>query len=953
MLEKLRERGVDLQFSRLRWRWYQGIVAENVRFGRPDEPRSPKLSLSSAELQLNRRALLRLQLQVDSLILHKGRLSWPLTATNGALRELSVENIQTELRLLPNDLWALDDFRAQIAGGRVQLSGFVTNASAIRSWTFFQTRRPTRPGALQSRLNALAEALETIHFAAPPHLNLDIRGDARDPQSFNIRMGLKAPGSTTPWGEFESSRFSARLFPATNHEPARAEITLQAAAAQTRWGTTTNLHLTIHLATAQTTNLVAGELSLRADTIRSEWITASPGKFAAKWTHSLTNAVPLSGTGELECKAVQTRWGKAGSLRLRGELATANVGRRQSNSSWAWWADIEPYPLDFDCTLEELEASKLQAQKIVCAGSWRAPSLTITNAQLTLFGAAVEANAGLDVGTRVLNGNVSSSIDPHKLAPLLTEGAQQWLSQYSWDQPPVVKAATSLILPAWTNQHPDWRGEVRPTLQLQGEFQIDDGGAYRELPFSTARSHFSYSNMVWRLPDLAVTRPEGKVDASLIANDRTKDYYFHIRSSIDPRIVRPLLATNQLRGFDLLSFTTPPVIDGQIWGRWHEPERIGMDAEVAVTNISFRNETLTDFQSRVQYTNRCLQLKDPMAHRGAQQLSASGLFADFRIKKIYVTNGFSTADPGPVARAITAKVGRIMEPYHFTYPPTVFVQGVIPMGNEEDADLRFQVTGGPFEWLRFHSPHVEGQVHWVGRKLTLDNVRADLYGGKATGSARFDFRPEQGNDFQFEVTATNASLRALISDWGKRTNNLEGKLSGTIIINSANSGDWRTWQGGGDVQLRDGLLWDIPIFGVFSPILNGIFPGLGNSRVTAGTGNYSVTNGVIRSEDLEFRSTMMRLDYHGTADLQGQVDARVEAELLRDAWVVGPLISTVFWPVTKLFEYRVSGTLNEPKTEPLYFIPKIVLLPFHPFRTLKEMLPDEPSKVTPLTAPKK
>src|SRR5258708_24539259 len=42
LLEKLRARGLDLRFSRLRLRWYNGFVAENVRFARTDEPLSPR-----------------------------------------------------------------------------------------------------------------------------------------------------------------------------------------------------------------------------------------------------------------------------------------------------------------------------------------------------------------------------------------------------------------------------------------------------------------------------------------------------------------------------------------------------------------------------------------------------------------------------------------------------------------------------------------------------------------------------------------------------------------------------------------------------------------------------------------------------------------------------------------------------------------------------------------------
>ena len=85
----------------------------------------------------------------------------------------------------------------------------------------------------------------------------------------------------------------------------------------------------------------------------------------------------------------------------------------------------------------------------------------------------------------------------------------------------------------------------------------------------------------------------------------------------------------------------------------------------------------------------------------------------------------------------------------------------------------------------------------------------------------------------------------------------------------------------------------------------------------------------------------MRMQFQGTADLNRRVDARVEAELLRDLPAIGFVISKVFWPVTKLFEYKVTGTLLEPKAEPLFVIPKILLMPFHPLKTLKALLLEE------------
>ena len=67
------------------------------------------------------------------------------------------------------------------------------------------------------------------------------------------------------------------------------------------------------------------------------------------------------------------------------------------------------------------------------------------------------------------------------------------------------------------------------------------------------------------------------------------------------------------------------------------------------------------------------------------------------------------------------------------------------------------------------------------------------------------------------------------------------------------------------------------------------------------------------------------------------VNAHVTAHLLRDTWVVGPLVSTALWPVSKIFEYHVTGTLENPKSEPIYVLPKLLLLPLHPIRTLEEI----------------
>jgi hypothetical protein len=523
---------------------------------------------------------------------------------------------------------------------------------------------------------------------------------------------------------------------------------------------------------------------------------------------------------------------------------------------------------------------------------------------------------------------------------VLDRGSRRWLSQLTWNQPPRVKGEVAVTLPNWTNRQPDWNAQVVPTLQLRGEFALTGGGTYRRVHAAGARSHFTYSNLCWHLPDLEITRPEGRVLATHWADDRSRDYYWKVDSTVDVNAARPMLSGGALKGLDLFTFTQPPAFQGEVWGRYREDGRTGFRGRVALTNFSFRGESVTGVQAALAYTNLLLHVFEPALQRGTQHARADGLLADFNTQRLHFTNGFGTVEPMVIARCIGPQTARALEPYQFLQPPTGRVQGVIPLRGEKDADVYFDLEGGPFHWWKLNLARVAGRVHWHGDRLIMSGMNAEFYGGTATGSAEFDLASHPGTDFSFWLVTTNTRLESLMADLFPGIKPPEGWVDGNVVITSANSTRLDSVQGHGRLDMRDGLLWDIPVFGVLSPVLNTFTPGLGNSRATDGACTFIMTNGVARSNNLDIRTPTMRLQYRGTVDLEGNLNARAEAELLKDMFLVGPLVSTVFWPVTKMFEYKVDGTLGSPKLEPVYLLPKIILLPFQPFRALRNLLPE-------------
>jgi len=432
------------------------------------------------------------------------------------------------------------------------------------------------------------------------------------------------------------------------------------------------------------------------------------------------------------------------------------------------------------------------------------------------------------------------------------------------------------------------------------------------------------------------------------ANDSTwKNYRWHIRGSAEPEIARPfLLSSNAARVFNHFTFAAPVTLDATLYGRLDAPDSISADGRVALTNFSVRGQQIDHCAGDFFFTNRILKFYKPQLARGAETMTADQIILDFNTRLISFKNGFSTADPQAVATAIGPKVAKNMEPYHFLAPPSVLVNGQVPLKDADgirdfdEADLTFEVVdGAPFQCLKFRAQKVTGMIHWLGGQLILTNVAAQCYGGTGYGWASFDFGiPGEGAEFQFAASVSNADLHEVMSDMESSTNHLRGLLSGEVTVTDGQTRDWQTTMDGfGHARVRDGLLWEVPAIRGLSPVLNYLEPGMGNIQATAANAKFTMTNGVIHSDSLTVEATAMELRYNGDIYLNGSLNAYVKAYPLGGTPFFGRLINIFTMPFSKLSKCKIDGTLKAPRFVPLN-IPSEIL---HPFRSLEKMLPSD------------
>lgn len=645
---------------------------------------------------------------------------------------------------------------------------------------------------------------------------------------------------------------------------------------------------------------------------------------------------------------VTTPWVSGQRLQFAASLTAPANAPVNFDAALDFWTNALPFRLAWTVRAAGLGFKNLDASAVEFGGVWSAPQLAVTTLAGHFGGGDVNASGTLDVATRALNFTNTSAFDPHALKAFLPADLNEWLAHILWTQPPSLAVGGFVTVPAWTNQTPDWRGVIGPTSRLGGELACTNAivdGRIVEL----ARTHFKYADLIWSTPDLVLAQGRTRLEFSGAESTATENFNVELRGKLAAETVRPFLPTN-ISGplFELVKLGEPVVFNLETSGNLRDLNTLTATGHVALADLTVRAENYESVVADFSYSDRRLFFSHPSSLRaqGTQMMTADAVILDWNTGMYYFRNGYSTTDPMAVVRAIGPKTAALIAPYQFLAQPVGRVNGQLPMRNMTSAadlagtDMTFEVIKGvPFRWEKLTTTNIMGTVHWKGPELILTNVTGSFYGGAAGGGAYFNFGPVgYACDFQFDVSVTNADVHLLGLDLSTNQANLiEGRLTGHVAVTSGNSKTWQSWNGFGNAQLRDGLLWNIPIFGFASQALDTVAPGLGNSRATGASLKFGLTNGVARSDLLEIHTLTMRLQYAGTVDLEGNANARVTAQFLRNTPVLGSIISTFLWPVSKIFECQITGKVFDPTVTPVYFPFSKDLL--HPIRAIKQMIP--------------
>ena len=107
---------------------------------------------------------------------------------------------------------------------------------------------------------------------------------------------------------------------------------------------------------------------------------------------------------------------------------------------------------------------------------------------------------------------------------------------------------------------------------------------------------------------------------------------------------------------------------------------------------------------------------------------------------------------------------------------------------------------------------------------------------------QLDLTQPRNTVFTADPRFRDVRVDLLMEDLVTRTNQLGGLLSGQVFVEQGQSRKGMPWKGHGNAEIRDGLLWGLPLFGLLSPVFDAVAPGMGKARFNAGNGTFVFTN---------------------------------------------------------------------------------------------------------------
>jgi hypothetical protein len=560
-------------------------------------------------------------------------------------------------------------------------------------------------------------------------------------------------------------------------------------------------------------------------------------------------------------------------------------------------SELEDAHLEATLRGTQIVRDNYEARNLVVSVEWKDHTLTVPQVE---WNDRAGRFAGTATWSRV-NGHANfqarSNVD---IQPLLASfGFGAALKDFAFQRAPAIEASGSATI-----------GAAEKQIQIVGKFAADNF-AYQKVNFEGLNFDFAWDGSRTMLRDLRLRHASGILTADLF--DAPNDFRLNLDSSLLPAALVPLAPENLHTFFGEWECQRSPNIHVTIHGASRDPATWHGDGTLALGRTRFRGVWMNNANASVHFGDGAIAFEN--FHIARDEGTGTGSFVyDDRHHEIRLTNVLSTLKPSEAIMWVEPRFWEHVVPYRFHRPPHVTVNGVVQFRGGKQTHLELNVdapAGMDYTFIDKVLPFekISGQLLFTDDRLQIFNLKGRLFSGSLTGTADISLAR---NDHRYTAAVAVSEINfPSLTNLYFNYKTAQGSLSGKMDFGGISS-DKKAIHGTGEVEVRNGNVFAIPIFGPLSELLSKIFTGAGYSIAHEANAPFTIRDGVIHTDKLKVAGTLFAMLGHGDINFAKNnldFDIRVDA--------AGP--GAVLTPLYKLFEYHGSGTLTNPVWRPKRF----------------------------------
>ena len=561
-------------------------------------------------------------------------------------------------------------------------------------------------------------------------------------------------------------------------------------------------------------------------------------------------------------------------------------------------AEMENAHIEATLQADRIRRDKYELRELAASAEFNSQMLSLTRCQWNDAAGAFSAGGSWSRQSNVAKFQVRSNIDLKGF--LESFGFGKLLSDVTFPAPPVLAASGEADFSAG-----------QPRFKVMGNASVPSF-SYRSVAFTQLNANFSWDGERTLVRDIHVQDQGGQLNAELL--DAPGDFRLDIDSTINPIGLRAFVSPELQQFLGEWEWPRPPTVHLAIRGQNHQPESWKGDGTIALDRARFRGAWMNNASAKIHFGDGAVNYDNLKVTRN--EGTGTGSFTyDFRKHEVRISNLKTSLHPNEVIYWVDPKLSKIVAPYKFRGPPAITANGVYQFAGGKNTRLELTVDapgGMDYVFLGKTLPfdRISGKLLFTNDRLQITDLKGGLFAGRVNGNADLSLAH---NDPRYRATIAAQHVDfPRVTDLYYNYKTSQGQLNGSYDFTGLGS-DARSMRGNGKLEVTNGDVFAIPIFGPLSGLLNAVLPGkMGYSIARKASAAFAVKDGVIHTDNFETAGTLFSMVGHGDIHF---LDDKLDFTIRMNANGPGILLT----PMYKLLEYTGEGSLKHPDWHPTRF----------------------------------